>query len=167
MWGWSGEEFTRQNNGKKPGCIRLKALYTVSGRVLRSGADNERYEGCGWVIDSPGGSFVGGVTKKSRIVSPDQAQPHPRPCFFTNLPNARRLSNIANRSMVRQRVGPNIYRKAMLEYWDGTCAVTGIAIPEMRRASHALPWAECSSDAERLDVFNGFLLAANLDALFD
>ncbi|HRH16537.1 MAG TPA: HNH endonuclease, partial [Aquabacterium sp.] len=35
------------------------------------------------------------------------------------------------------------------------------------RASHAKPWAECSTDAERLDVFNGFLLVANLDALFD
>jgi hypothetical protein len=35
------------------------------------------------------------------------------------------------------------------------------------RASHAKPWAECSTDAERLNVFNGFLLTANLDALFD
>ena len=33
--------------------------------------------------------------------------------------------------------------------------------------THARPWAECASDAERLDVFNGFLLSANLDALFD
>lgn len=37
----------------------------------------------------------------------------------------------------------------------------------MLRASHAKPWAECETDAERLDVFNGFLLSANLDALFD
>ena len=35
------------------------------------------------------------------------------------------------------------------------------------RASHAKPWADCVNDAERLDVFNGFLLSANLDALFD
>ena len=34
-------------------------------------------------------------------------------------------------------------------------------------ASHAKPWAECANDAERLDVFNGFLLVANLNALFD
>jgi predicted restriction endonuclease len=45
--------------------------------------------------------------------------------------------------------------------------VTGIAVPEVLRASHAKPWAECVSDAERLDVFNGFLLSANLDVLFD
>lgn len=69
--------------------------------------------------------------------------------------------------LVRQRVGQNKFRDAMLDYWGGACAVTGVAIPEVLRASHAKPWAECESDAERLDVFNGFLLSANLDALFD
>lgn len=69
--------------------------------------------------------------------------------------------------MVRQRVGQNKFRNAMLDYWGGCCAVTGVSIPEVLRASHAKPWAECATDAERLDVFNGFLLSANLDALFD
>lgn len=54
-----------------------------------------------------------------------------------------------------------------MEYWGGACAVTGIAVPELLRASHAKPWAECATDAERLNVFNGFLLCAHLDALFD
>ncbi|MEX5451430.1 HNH endonuclease, partial [Stutzerimonas stutzeri] len=39
--------------------------------------------------------------------------------------------------------------------------------PEITITRHAKPWAECTDDAERLDAFNGFLLAANLDALFD
>ncbi|WP_435605852.1 HNH endonuclease [Pseudomonas knackmussii] len=69
--------------------------------------------------------------------------------------------------MVRQRVGQNKFRDAMLDYWGGACAVTGVTIPDVLRASHAKPWAECATDAERLDVFNGFLLSANLDALFD
>lgn len=69
--------------------------------------------------------------------------------------------------IVRQRVGQNKFREAMLDYWGGACAVTGVALPEVLRASHAKPWAECATDAERLDVFNGFLLSANLDALFD
>ena len=69
--------------------------------------------------------------------------------------------------MVRQRVGQQAYRQAMLDYWGGACAVTGLALPQALRASHAKPWAECATDAERLDVFNGFLLSANLDALFD
>lgn len=69
--------------------------------------------------------------------------------------------------MVRQRVGQDKFRDALFDYWGGACAVTGVAIKAVLRASHAKPWAECASDAERLDVFNGFLLSANLDALFD
>lgn len=69
--------------------------------------------------------------------------------------------------LVRQRVGQNIFRESLMDYWGGACAVTGIALPALLRASHAKPWAECNSDAERLNVFNGFLLAAHLDALFD
>ena len=69
--------------------------------------------------------------------------------------------------MVRQRVGQQAYRQAMLDYWGSACAMTGLALPQALRASHAKPWAECATDAERLDVYNGFLLSANLDALFD
>jgi predicted restriction endonuclease len=69
--------------------------------------------------------------------------------------------------LVRQRIGQKKFREAMLSYWGGACAVTGLALPEVLRASHAKPWAECATDAERLDVFNGFLVVANLDALFD
>lgn len=69
--------------------------------------------------------------------------------------------------MVRQRVGQDRYRQALVDYWGGACAVTGLSIQPALRASHAKPWADCTSDAERLDVFNGFLLSANLDALFD
>ncbi|MFZ4525107.1 MAG: HNH endonuclease [Chlorobium sp.] len=69
--------------------------------------------------------------------------------------------------LVRQRVGQDTFREALLDYWAGSCAVTGIDLPEILRASHAKPWAYCDNDEERLDVFNGFLLSANLDALFD
>lgn len=69
--------------------------------------------------------------------------------------------------IVRQRVGQDSFRDAMMDYWGGACAVTGVALPEVLRASHAKSWADCETDKERLDVFNGFLLVANLDALFD
>ena len=69
--------------------------------------------------------------------------------------------------MVRQRIGQQAFRGAMLDYWGGACAVTGVALPQALRASHAKAWALCQTDAERLDVYNGFLLSANLDALFD
>jgi putative restriction endonuclease len=54
-----------------------------------------------------------------------------------------------------------------MDYWGGACAVTGITVPELLCASHAKPWAKCYSDQERLNVFNGFLLCAHLDTLFD
>lgn len=69
--------------------------------------------------------------------------------------------------MVRQRVGQDRYRQALVDYWGGACAVTGLSLQPALRASHAKPWSDCGTDAERLDVFNGFLLSANLDALFD
>ncbi len=69
--------------------------------------------------------------------------------------------------LVVQRVGQDIFRDRLLDYWEGRCAITGLAVPELLRASHIKPWADCESDAERLDVFNGVLLAPNLDAAFD
>ena len=70
-------------------------------------------------------------------------------------------------ALTKQRVGQNLFRKALMDYWGGACAVTGLNLPELLRASHAKPWADCATDAERLDAFNGFLLSAQLDALFD
>jgi putative restriction endonuclease len=69
--------------------------------------------------------------------------------------------------LVVQRVGQDIFRAGLVEYWEGRCAITGLAVPELLRASHIKPWAECVTDAERLDVFNGLLLAPQLDAAFD
>jgi putative restriction endonuclease len=69
--------------------------------------------------------------------------------------------------LVTQRIGQNIFREALLDYWGGSCAVTGVALTPVLRASHMKPWAHCDNDAERLNVFNGLLLVANLDALFD
>ncbi|WNG16065.1 HNH endonuclease [Cystobacter fuscus] len=68
---------------------------------------------------------------------------------------------------VVQRVGQDVFREGLIDYWDGRCAVTGLAVTELLRASHIKPWADCESDAERLDIFNGLLLAPHLDAAFD
>jgi putative restriction endonuclease len=66
-----------------------------------------------------------------------------------------------------QRVGQDVFRAGLLDYWGGRCPISGLAVPELLRASHIKPWAHCATDAERLDVFNGLLLAAHLDAAFD
>lgn len=66
-----------------------------------------------------------------------------------------------------RRVGQNIFRDALLEYWNGRCPITGITDPALLRASHIVPWAECDNDAQRLDVYNGLLLSPLWDAAFD
>ena len=76
------------------------------------------------------------------------------------------VSTTEREATVRQRVGQNLFREGLLALWGGCCAITGLDAPELLRASHAKPWAD-SSDIERLDVFNGLLLAAHWDAAFD
>lgn len=65
-----------------------------------------------------------------------------------------------------QRIGQDIFRKALLQYWGGRCPLTDISHPALLRASHIVPWAECD-DARRLDVHNGLLLSSLWDAAFD
>ena len=62
-----------------------------------------------------------------------------------NLPRATEAERL-----VVQRVGQDIFRRGLLEYWDGRCAITSLAVPELLRASHIKPWADCDSDTERL-----------------
>lgn len=69
--------------------------------------------------------------------------------------------------LVVQRVGQNLFRDALIKYWDGRCPLTGITDTSLLRASHIVSWAECESDALRLDVHNGLLLSALWDAAFD
>lgn len=69
--------------------------------------------------------------------------------------------------MVRQRVGQDVFRAALIDYWGGCCPVTGIQDLALLRASHIVPWAKCDSDFERLNVHNGLLLSSLWDAAFD
>lgn len=65
------------------------------------------------------------------------------------------------------RIGQNIFRDALMEYWSGCCPLSGITSPELLKASHMMPWSRCERDEQRLDVHNGLLLSALWDAAFD
>ena len=71
-----------------------------------------------------------------------------------NLPRATEAERL-----VVQRVGQNLFRSALLDYWQGRCCITGLDMDALLSAFHIKPWAACTSDDERLDVFNGLLLA--------
>ena len=69
--------------------------------------------------------------------------------------------------LVIKRIGQDIFRAGLMDYWHGRCPLTGITDPALLRASHIVPWKDCTGDAERLDVHNGLLLSALWDAAFD
>jgi hypothetical protein len=77
------------------------------------------------------------------------------------------LGDTETERLEKVRIGQNIFRERLMLYWDGRCPVSGVTHPHLLRASHIIPWKDCSSDADRLDVHNGLLLAAHLDAAFD
>lgn len=66
-----------------------------------------------------------------------------------------------------QRIGQDVFREMLIRLWSGRCVITGLDQPELLRASHLKPWAECATDAERLDPYNGLLLSVHWDAAFD
>ncbi len=64
------------------------------------------------------------------------------------------------------RLGQQKFRKDLLPLWESKCALCGINLPELLRASHSKPWKD-STNVERLDPYNGVLLCCNHDALYD
>ncbi len=77
------------------------------------------------------------------------------------------ISDTERIAVTQARRGQGLYRRRLMEYWGNACSITGCKIPQVLRASHAKPWASCTTASDRLSQFNGFLLTANLDALFD
>ena len=77
-------------------------------------------------------------------------------------PNASPTEKI---ELVKSRIGQGAFRQKLLSHWEG-CAVTGYKELTLLVASHIKPWRS-SSNAERLDPFNGLLLLPNLDRAFD
>ncbi|ERG68062.1 HNH endonuclease [Exiguobacterium chiriqhucha] len=70
------------------------------------------------------------------------------------------------RAIANMRIGQNLYKDRLSILWNNECAVCGINVPELLKASHAKPWKD-STNKERLDPYNGLLLCAHHDALFD
>lgn len=76
------------------------------------------------------------------------------------------LSTTDKEQIIKARIGQGAFRDALLTFWKGRCCVTNCAVGPVLRASHIKPW-RASTNAERLDSYNGLLLAANIDVLFD
>lgn len=69
-------------------------------------------------------------------------------------------------ALVQARVGQGRWRRDLLGYWSSKCAISGLSVERLLRASHVKPWRD-ADNRERLDVFNGILLSPAYDAAFD
>ena len=68
--------------------------------------------------------------------------------------------------LIRARRGQGLFRERVLDV-EPICRITGIEKPNLLIASHIKPWRACGTAAERLDGFNGLMLAPHADFLFD
>lgn len=68
-------------------------------------------------------------------------------------------------TLIKARLGQGSFRQNVLEQYP-SCPLTGLDIQPLLIASHIKPWSVCNNN-ERLDPFNGLMLAPNIDALFD
>jgi putative restriction endonuclease len=80
-------------------------------------------------------------------------------------PELEAVPETEREAIVKARVGQGDFRESLLIVWKG-CAITGIDRADLLRASHIKPW-RYSTNAERLDRFNGLLLLPQYDHMFD
>lgn len=66
---------------------------------------------------------------------------------------------------VKVRRGQRYFRQAVLNAYNGRCAVTGLGIRDLLVASHIIPWN--TAEQHRLDPQNGIALNALHDKAFD
>ena len=68
-------------------------------------------------------------------------------------------------TLIKARLGQGNFRQNVLKLYPN-CPLTGLDVRSLLIASHIKPWSKCNNE-ERLDPFNGLMLAPNIDALFD
>ena len=86
--------------------------------------------------------------------------------YIEMIENDGQIPETERTAIIQSRIGQGVYRKSLIDKYNGRCIITGIDHPNLLVASHIKPWA-ASSNKERLSVDNGLLLSATYDRLFD
>lgn len=76
------------------------------------------------------------------------------------------IDDTTRHQLVAARAGQGWFRSECMKIFP-SCPLTGISFTALLRASHIKPWRACQSGFERLDPFNGIMLAVHIDVLFD
>jgi putative restriction endonuclease len=152
---WAGE-----------GTLMMRVPYSVSVEMRKDTASGAHYsvDDEGLVVFSASGPHADKAIRRAAAFI--RALPD-TPLMIYREKTRTMPANTEVERLVKQRIGQDIFRASLEDYWAGCCPITGISERALLRASHTKPWADCQSDEERLDVYNGFLLAAHLDAAFD
>jgi len=76
------------------------------------------------------------------------------------------LSGTEKDALIQARRGQGAFRRNVMHV-ESKCRITGLGIPNLLIASHIKPWRSCRTGNERLDGYNGLMLAPHVDRLFD
>lgn len=66
---------------------------------------------------------------------------------------------------VKTRINQAVFREMVLVNYESRCAISGLDIPQLLRASHIVPWA--ANIEQRLNPENGLCLSPLYDSAFD
>jgi len=81
------------------------------------------------------------------------------------IPDAKGDGNTEQYRQAKVRTRQSFFRKQILKNYNCKCAITGLSIPQVLRASHITRWAD--DEKNRLNPSNGICLSATFDAAFD
>nr|WP_249415122.1 HNH endonuclease [Enterobacter sp. RHBSTW-00994] len=98
------------------------------------------------------------------LISSDGDEQAQRDCLA--IQQDKSIEDTVREQLIAARLGQGTFRKNCLMLYPA-CPVTGTTFAPLLRASHIKPWAACKNGNERLDPFNGIILAAHIDILFD
>ena len=74
-------------------------------------------------------------------------------------------TGLTKAAIVKQRVGQDFFRKAVLSAYDNGCCMSGVTDSRLLIASHILPWKQDSKN--RLNPRNGLCLSVLHDRAYD
>lgn len=147
--------------------IRLVKLYHNAALTMFPRLSGQNKSPCGYDVEVANIQALKALLQRIGAITADQsdlydslAEIRAAEADFEALPETER------EAIVLARLGQGRFRDQLMATWDACCAVTGIGIPALLRASHIKPW-RLSDNRERLDPENGLLLVATLDAAFD
>lgn len=165
--GYVGNSFAKHAaNAQRDGRLTNRAINAIleCAPVADAQLESQYRQFCALVGIAPSTNGTFGIARKYWVLP--ELRDRLELLAETKLLENPALSETEKAQLIKARVGQGAFRDALMAQWNSQCCVTNCAIKPVLRASHIKPW-RVSTNAERLDPFNGLLLTANIDILFD